>query len=419
MPKSIPKKRAAKSGTGRGGYYIRTLSAGLVISIVLLFIMSFFSGLGTVSGSILLSEALPHYVFVMDIRDSNNILQTDAAPVTSISPEPIPISPPEPAPIFDAPPEIPPPIATDVVVVIDGEEEGDAMPTLVGLGDVVIEYGTTGYITVQEVLDTRILAPAGLDALRNPDTLRNAMYIVDPRTVFVPEMFDIDRFLATDMGVNPQSLANGDPVVLIFHTHSTEFFVDSNPDDKFSGIVGVGAHLAALFNDMGIGTIHMTQRFDFIDGQSHIMGAYERQVPYIQRILAENPTIEVVIDLHRDGLPEGAPKLVTDINGRPTAQIMFFNGLSTLNDGGQPLPIATLPNPNLPYNLAFSFQMQLAANEMFDNFTRRIYLNAFRYSLHFAPKSLLVEVGAQNNTFQEAINAMQPLAEVLASVIRP
>ena len=418
MPKSMPKskKKAAKHGTGKGAFYIRTISAGLVISIVLLFAMSFFSAAGTagmVSGGILLSEALPHYVFVTDIRD---ILEDN---IPAIVDTPAPRQDLESALIFETPTESPPSVATEVVVLIDGDEEENTPLALVGLDDVVIEYGTTDYVTLQEALDSRILAPTNLDALRDSDTLRNAMYIVDPRTVFVPEMFDIDKFLAQDMRINPQSLANGDPVVLIFHTHSTEFFADSDPEDKFSGIVGVGAHLTALLNDMGIGTIHLTQRFDFIDGQSHIMGAYERQVPYIERVLAENPTIEVVIDLHRDGLPEGAPKLVTEINGRPTAQIMFFNGLSTLNDGGRPSPIVTLPNPNLPTNLAFSFQMQLAANEMFDNFTRRIYLNAFRYSLHFAPKTLLVEVGAQNNTFTEAINAMQPLAEILSSVIRP
>ncbi|MCL2574443.1 MAG: stage II sporulation protein P [Defluviitaleaceae bacterium] len=399
MPKKMPKKRP------RGcAFYMRTLSMGLIISIILLFAMSFFSASNPVSGGILLSETLPQYTFSADFRDNLPQPLELGAEVQAVAEV-----------IVEGISEVAPHVATEVVVVIEGE--GNEQPTLVGLEDVVIEYGTA-YVNVQEVLDTRVLTTTNLDALRNPETLRNAMYIVDPRTVFVPDMFDVDRFMSQDMRVNPQSLANGDPVVLIFHTHSTEFFVDSNPADKFSGIVGVGAHLAALLNDMGIGTIHLTQRFDIVDGRSHIMGAYERQVPYIERILAENPTIEIVIDLHRDGLPEGAPKLVTEINGRPTAQIMFFNGLSTLNDNGRPLSIATLPNPNLPYNLAFSFQMQLAANDMFNNFTRRIYLNAFRYSLHFKPKSLLVEVGAQNNTFAEAINAMQPLAEILSNVIR-
>ena len=290
---------------------------------------------------------------------------------------------------------------------------------VIGLSTVVFEEYHANYEDIQTVLDTRILSPFDVEALRDPDRLRTTMYTVDPRTAFLPEMFDIDRFLAKDMRIDYQNRAVGLPQVLIFHTHSTEFFVDSYTGDKFSGIVGVGHYLAQLLNGMGINTIHLTDRFDFIDGQSHIMGAYERQVPRINEVLAANPSIEIVIDMHRDGLPEGTPPLVTYIDGRRTAQIMFFNGLSLLNDGGIPTPIAHLPNPYIPYNLAFSFQMQLAANQLFPGFTRRIYLHAFRYSLHFRPRSLLLEIGAQNNTFEEAINAMYPLAEVLAAVLAP
>ena len=388
MPKNGERKR--------GGFYLKSLSAGLVISIVLLFAVSFVNDI--FSGELFLYEALPHYS--MGVL---NLQSTGAIRATAQEQEHLPAA---------------SQVAVNVVVSMDGGRATEDMLLVVGLNDVIIEYGTTEYASLQTVFDSRILAPTNLEDLRNPEVLRSTMYIVDPRTVFVPEMFDVDRFLAQDLRVNPNSVANGDPVVLIFHTHSTEMFMDSYPYDKFSGIVGVGAHLASLLNDMGIGTIHLTQRFDFIDGRSHILGAYERQAPYIRRILEEHPTIEVVIDLHRDGLPEGAPKLLTYINGRPTAQIMFFNGLSLRNENGLPVPIATLPNPYLPYNLAFSFQMQMMANDLFDNFTRRIYLNAFRYSLHYRPKSLLIEVGAQNSTFQEAINAMYPLAEVLANVIK-
>jgi len=230
--------------------------------------------------------------------------------------------------------------------------------------------------------------------------------------------FNVGRFMSLDMRINPETTAQKQPQILIFHTHSTEGFADSDMSDFNNGIVGVGAYLAELLNEMGIVTMHLTERFDIVNGESQILGAYERQVPVIENILAMYPTIEIAIDLHRDGLPENSPKLVTEINGKPTAQIMFFNGLSQLNVNGVLTPIASLPNPNLPYNLAFSFQMQMAANEMHPGFTRRIFLRAYRYSLHFLPKSLLVEVGAQTNTFQEAINAMYPLAEILSNVIR-
>ena len=77
-----------------------------------------------------------------------------------------------------------------------------------------------------------------------------------------------------------------------------------------------------------------------------------------------------------------------------------------------------LKNPYIADNLAFSFQMQLAAAEYYPDFTRRIYLKGYRYNMHFCPKSLLVEVGAQTNTYEEAENAMEPLADILAKVLK-
>ena len=97
---------------------------------------------------------------------------------------------------------------------------------------------------------------------------------------------------------------------------------------------------------------------------------------------------------------------------------MFFNGMCRLNKDGVPQPTAGLSNENLEDNLAFSLQMQTTAQSLFPDFTRRIYIHAYRYSLHMKPRSLLIEVGSQMNTKQEAINAMTPLAEVLASVIQ-
>ena len=76
-----------------------------------------------------------------------------------------------------------------------------------------------------------------------------------------------------------------------------------------------------------------------------------------------------------------------------------------------------LANPYIEDNLALSFQMQLAAAEYYPGLTRKIYLKGYRYNLHLKPKSMLVEVGAQTNTFQEALNAMEPLSDILGLVL--
>ena len=107
---------------------------------------------------------------------------------------------------------------------------------------------------------------------------------------------------------------------------------------------------------------------------------------------------------------------MTEVNGKQTAQIMFFNGLSRTTSNGN---LTYLYNPYVQDNLAFSLQTKLAGEEYYPGFTRANYLKGYRYNLHYRPKSMLVEVGAQTNTVAEAMNAMEPLADMLHKVLGP
>ena len=171
----------------------------------------------------------------------------------------------------------------------------------------------------------------------------------------------------------------------------------------------MGEKLATLLREeYGFHVMHHTGEYDVADRDN----AYSYAGPALEQILAENPSIEVVIDLHRDGVAETTH--LVEVNGKQTSQIMFFNGLSRTTANGD---IAYLANPNLADNLAFSFQMKLAAEEYYPGFARGTYLKGYRYNLHYRPKSLLVEVGAQTNTVEEAMNAMEPLADLLHKVL--
>lgn len=105
---------------------------------------------------------------------------------------------------------------------------------------------------------------------------------------------------------------------------------------------------------------------------------------------------------------------MTEIGGKPTAKIMYFNGLSRTRANGD---IDYLYNPYIQDNLAFSLQMQIASETLYPGFARRIYLRGYRYNLHLMPKSLLIEAGAQTNTVEEMRNAMEVLAETLHHVL--
>jgi len=259
------------------------------------------------------------------------------------------------------------------------------------------------------------LSQAYIETLTDFNYLTRSIFLVDPETILLPSDIDVHSFLAADLTID--TTVQG-PKVLIFHTHSAEMFADSNPAYPMTGIMGVGQYLAQVLAEQhGIETLHYMGRFDMLDGISHRPGSYERMEPAIRQILADNPSIQVVIDLHRDGVGAHHPAFVQYVDGVETAQIMFFNGLSRQNRNGQAVNIDRLPNPYQRENLNFSFRLQLAANQLYPGLARRVYLRAFRYSLHMMPLSTLVEVGNQHNTQQQAKNAMYPLANIISAVV--
>jgi len=244
--------------------------------------------------------------------------------------------------------------------------------------------------------------------------LSRNIFLADPRTRLLETDIDVAAFLEKDFTIE---ITEG-PQVLIVHAHSMEMFADSDPSDPFTGVLGVGRHLAEVLEEQhGLHVLHHTERFDMVGGLPNRQGSYERLEPAVRRILADNPSIQVVIDLHRDGVGPHVAPMVTYINGERAAQIMLVNGLSRRYRNGVITPVQHLPNPYQRENLAFSFNLQLAANQMYPGFARRIYLLEFRYSLHMAPRSILLEVGAQNNTFQEALNSVPHIANIIAAVV--
>ena len=244
--------------------------------------------------------------------------------------------------------------------------------------------------------------------LADYETLVRNFYAIDANTMAGSDQLSVEKLLGMDMTL-PQE---GDgPQILIYHTHSQEAFADSVPGDVNTGIVGVGECLTKILTEQyGYRVLHNTGQYD-VETRDN---AYSRALPAVEQILAENPSIQVIIDLHRDEVAEET-KLVTDIQGRPTARFMFLNGLSRTRKTGD---IDYLANENQEANLAFSFQMQLKAAEYYPGLTRRIYLKGYRYNMHLRPRTLLVELGAQNNTVEEAINACDPLAHILDMVLK-
>lgn len=247
-----------------------------------------------------------------------------------------------------------------------------------------------------------------LAALQDYETLRDRFYAVDSITNIGRDLLDVEKLTQRDLTIDK---GGEGPHILLYHTHSQEGFADSIPGDDSTTIMGVGQHLADILEQQyGYQVLHHLGTYDK-EGRDN---AYSRSLPEITRLLEENPQIQVVIDLHRDAVADESNRLVMNLDGRPTARFMFFNGISWTRRTGS---ISYLQNDNLSDNLAFSFQMKLKAEEYYPGLTRKNYIHGYRYNMHLRPRTLLIELGAQNNTLEEAMNACDPIAHLLDLVL--
>lgn len=244
------------------------------------------------------------------------------------------------------------------------------------------------------------------EALTEYASLISTFYTIDSTAQGGSDLFNLESLMERDVTIDKTGEG---PQILIYHTHSREGFIDSEPGNRADTIVGVGDFLAQLLTEQyGYTVLHHTEEFDTVRDS-----AYANSLPALEAILAQYPSIQVVIDLHRDSGNTNR-NMVMDIDGRRTARFMFFNGISRSKKTGD---IDYLYNPNLAENLAFSFQMQAAAGQYYPGLTRKIYIKQYRYNMHLRGRTLLIELGDENNTVEEAKNACYPLAFLLDAVL--
>ena len=278
----------------------------------------------------------------------------------------------------------------------NGNENSQALELAAGDG---YQKGHTGYIG----------GMYQLAQLQDYDFLIKHFYTVHSSTTARREEMDAAVLTGMDLSMKKDPSV---PQILIYHTHSQETYADYAAGNKKATVVELGNRLTALLEEKGYQVLHDTTSYDMAAGKLDRNHAYNYALDGIMGILQKYPSIQVVLDLHRDGVKESL-HMVRTVNGKATAPIMFFNGMSQTPEG----EIEYLKNPYKTENLAFSLQMQLLAEEEYPDLTRKIFLKGLRYNLHVRPRSALIEVGAQTNTLEEALNAMEPLADLLDQVL--
>ena len=236
-------------------------------------------------------------------------------------------------------------------------------------------------------------------------TLLNTYFSMDAATTIDSSRLN---YSLLDMDLSLDAQMEG-PQILIYHSHSQEGFTDTVEGDDTTTIVGVGDYLTQILTEQyGYEVIHDRGVYDLVDGVLDRNVAYDYAGAAVEKWLEEYPQIQVVIDLHRDGVD--GKKFVTEYQGKQTANLMFILGMSQTADHQD---ITYLPNPYIKENTAFALQMQILAEKEAPGVMRNIYLMAYRFNLHYRPRSILLEAGTQLNSLEEEKNAMDVFAQIL------
>jgi stage II sporulation protein P len=215
---------------------------------------------------------------------------------------------------------------------------------------------------------------------------------------------------------SPVALGEEGVQVLIMHTHGTEAYTQSpghayvasgeyRTTDSSANMLRVGQEICDILNDRGISAVHSRTLNDY----PAYNGSYNRALKDIQAHIQQYPTIQLVIDVHRDAIATGNTyyKTAAVVDGQQTAQLMFVTGTDA---GG-------LTHDHWQDNLAFQAQLHDRLNSAYPGIMRPMSIRASRFNQHIRKGSMLVEVGACGNTLEEALAAAQIFANTLADAL--
>ena len=210
---------------------------------------------------------------------------------------------------------------------------------------------------------------------------------------------------------------DGEPQVLIIHTHTTESYEQDNDgyyDTRFDGrslcpansVVGVGAALAQTLADNGICVIHDGTVFD----DPLYENSYSRSRERIEQILSEYPSIKIVLDIHRDGISDGDARIapVAETDSGTAAQIMIICGC---DDGSGILP-------DYMKNLRFAIYLQQGIERDTPGLTRPLLFDYRFYNQDLTAGSLVIEIGALGNSREQAVLSARLVGESVASLLK-
>ncbi|MDR0986491.1 MAG: stage II sporulation protein P [Ruminococcus sp.] len=219
---------------------------------------------------------------------------------------------------------------------------------------------------------------------------------------------------------NTPFLRDGSPEILIYHTHATESYLpvaaevfDTNfpfrSTDRSINMVAVGNAMKEELEAAGFGVIHDTTLYD----EESYNGSYEASRAGVKKILAENPGIKVVLDVHRDALQKSDSEIVAPtvkLSGKESAQIMIVSNCTSDS--------LKYPIPDFKENLSLAVRINTEAEALYPGLMRPILFDYRQYNQDLSPGALLIEVGGHGNSLGQAIYAGELFGKALGEALK-
>ena len=277
------------------------------------------------------------------------------------------------------------------------------MPVFKANEDLSKKYATRySFIKEKEESEEKLEESLVAENILELDLSSNGITFINPTDYAV----DANELLNSPLSIAPP---DSTPRVLIVHTHSSEAYSDSpnaRNDNQELSVVKVGEKIAETLNNNGIITIHDKTRNDY----PSYNGSYKKSLATVEANLQKYPSIEIVLDIHRDYVERDGNQLKPTalFNEGKAAQIMFVVGTDSMG----------LYHPNWRENLSLAVKMQNTLQKMRPNLCRAINIRTERFNHHTTKGSMIIEVGTSGNSSDEAIRSGEYIGDALSEILQ-
>lgn len=305
-------------------------------------------------------------------------------------------------------------------------EKHDVYKSILGFGSGVSEESVTSDTTtpedIEKIMQTAVSAYAGfkktgdIEETKLTSTSSNSVYgnvAVNNKTE--TKSVNIKNELSKKASFG--KITKDEPYILIYHTHTTEGYelldkgwysddYNSRTKDLSKTVVRVGDEIVERLEKAGFKVIHDKNIYD-----ASYNGAYSRSLVMVEKYLKEYPSIVVTLDVHRDAIHYDSGtkcKPTAEINGKKAAQVMIITGAE---EG------SVEDFPNWSQNLTFAVALQNKVEENYEGLMRPVFFCQRKYNMNVTPCSLLLEMGTDANTLDEAVYSGRLIGDALAELL--